>query len=129
MKAQHALADTISLWSAFWSKLTRAWARTPDFHRYRRIQAPSLCRPSGFVVFADVIVGPTEHVRVYSDERFNPGQMLELDVEIDGMSLTCIARVKWTETLSGRDVARFDVALDVLPMSPETHARLTLVLV
>lgn len=92
-----------------------------------------ICRPSG--------TGLTHHrrnaldislggVRVYSDESFDVGTRLDLDVMLpDKTSVRCWAVVVWVTELTAGSAARFDVGLRFEDMESSDIQRLAAVLV
>lgn len=117
-------------WAAFWSRVReRAKPVTVERNAYRRVQAPMLCRSGGLALFAEYHHGgKTERVRAYSDEPYREGQLVEIELETPE-KLVVRGKVRWIDRLEGDYPARFDIGMDVLPLSREDHERLNLVLV
>lgn len=100
--------------------------------RYRRIQAPVYCRPAGVTLLArhreavDISLGG---VRVYSDDRHRPGALVKMEFFVEGCpAATYTAQVVWVEDLPPGSVAKYDVGLKFVDLSPEALAFLTSVL-
>ncbi len=106
----------------------------PDRRRYRRVKAPILVRPLGPLALAhamsrkvsDISLGG---VRSYSDEEYEPGTRLELELFLpDQTSVTVYAEVVWVQPLPQDAPARFDVGLRYVGASPEDLDRIAKVL-
>jgi len=100
--------------------------------RYRRIQAPVYCRPAGVTLLArhreavDISLGGG---RVYSDDRHRPGALVKMEFFVEGCpAVTYTAEVVWIEALPPRSVAKYDLGLKFVDLSPEALAFLTSVL-
>ena len=101
--------------------------------RYPRVQADIVCRPAGGALFhhkrntQDISLGG---MRVYSDEDFEVGMRLDLDVLMpDHTSVRCWAIVVWRAQLEATAPARFDVGLKFTDMASSDIQRLAAVLV
>lgn len=69
-------------------------------------------------------------MRVYSDERFETGQRLDLDVLLPDESVVrCWAEVVWIGAAAQGDRVRFDVGLKFTDIEPADLQRLAQVLV
>jgi hypothetical protein len=84
-----------------------------DRRRYRRLQAPIYCRPAGVKILQkrapiDMSLGG---VRIYSDEPFQIGEALKLEVFASDAPVTLTAEVVWIKMLAGNQPAKFDVGL------------------
>lgn len=91
-----------------------------------------LCRPAGATLFhhmrhaRDVSLGGA---RVYSDDSFEVGSRLDLDVILpDRSSVRCWAVVAWVVELESGEPARFDVGLSFTDMEARDVQRLAAVL-
>jgi|SRR5581483_5106898 len=100
--------------------------------KYRRIQAPVYCRPAGveFLVRKrqpiDISMGG---VRIYSDTRFQSGELLKLEFFLpDAPPLVYTAEVVWIEELPKDAGAAFDVGLKFIQLEPEAARQLMTVL-
>ena len=104
-----------------------------DRRRYPRVQADVICRPAGVELLhhrrntKDISLGG---MRVFSDQRYDRGQRLDLDVvPPDGAAVRCWAEVVWVVELGPDAPARFDIGLKFTDMSPSDIQRLAAVLV
>ena len=104
-----------------------------DRRRYPRVQANVVCRPAGNGLFhhkrntQDISLGG---MRVYSDEDFEVGSRLDLDVLMpDKTSVRCWAIVVWRKELNGSSPALYDVGLRFTDLAPSDIQRLAAVLV
>ena len=104
-----------------------------DRRRYPRVQANILCRPAGSSLFhhkrstQDISLGG---MRVYSDEDFEVGSRLDLEVLMpDQTSVRCWATVVWRAELGDAAPARYDVGLKFTDLAPSDIQRLAAVLV
>jgi c-di-GMP-binding flagellar brake protein YcgR len=67
--------------------------------------------------------------RVYTDDRLQTGQKLELDLLVDeGRTLSILARVVWVDELPALGPAKFDVGLEFLEVPEEMRSKLSEVL-
>lgn len=103
-----------------------------DRRRYPRVNANVLCRPAGLRLThhkrnaRDVSLGG---MRVFSDEQFEVGSQLDLDVFLaDGSTIRCWAQVVWLVQLDSGAPARFDVGLKFTDMADPDIQRLASVL-
>ncbi|WP_342378613.1 PilZ domain-containing protein [Myxococcus stipitatus] len=103
-----------------------------DRRLFPRLQAPLYARPAR-LKFGDkqrVLDASLGGVRIYSDELYSEGSQLEVDLYPgDGSTLECRARVAWLRKLPKDAVARYEVGLAFMDVSPETLERLKSVLV
>ena len=104
-----------------------------DRRRYPRVQADVVYRPAGAALLhhkrntRDISLGG---MRVFSDERFEVGGRLDLDVLLpDGSSVRCWAEVVWLVELGAGAPANFDVGLMFTDMAQDDVQRLAAVLV
>ena len=100
--------------------------------KFKRLHAPVLCRPLGAALVkpqeevADISLGG---VRVYTDDRHQMGEHLELELFMpSGDTLTLDTVVAWIEELEVTGPARFELGLRFVDVSPETEAQLAAVL-
>jgi c-di-GMP-binding flagellar brake protein YcgR len=107
-------------------------APVSDRRRYPRVQADVVCRPGGLGVThhkrntTDISLGG---MRVFSDEKYDVGSKLDLDVILsDGSVVRCWATVVWVVELKPGDAARFDVGLKFSDMATADIQRLASVL-
>ncbi len=91
-----------------------------------------LCRAPGLSLFhhkrntQDVSLGGA---RVFSDEHYRVGRLLELDVMLpDGSAVQCWAEVVWLIELDDASPARYDVGLKFTDMASADIRRLASVL-
>jgi hypothetical protein len=108
-----------------------------DRRLYRRVKANVLARPVGGLGQAharrpdprrvnDISMGG---LRVYSDETYQMGQRLEMEILFTGGdSATLIAEVVWVENLPGDAPAKFDVGLRYVDVQPQDLDRILAVL-
>jgi hypothetical protein len=119
-------------WQAFWERVRDRSAVRVERSMYRRVQAPMLCRSGGLALFAEYHHGgKSARVRAYTDEPCKEGQLLELELVTPGEAhepLVVRGKVRWIDRLTDDYPARYDVGLDVLPLSQQDHDRLSLVL-
>jgi c-di-GMP-binding flagellar brake protein YcgR len=104
-----------------------------DRRRYPRVQADILCRPAGSKLLhhrrntRDISLGG---IRVYTDEEFQLGSRLDLDIRMpDESSVRCWAVVVWSAELGDGAPARFDVGLQFTDLEPADIQRLAALLV
>ena len=104
-----------------------------DRRRYPRVQAEVIWRPAGVGVLhdrrntQDISLGG---IRVYSDESFDVGTRVDLDVMLPNQdSVRCWAVVVWVTGLKPGSAAKFDVGLRFEDMAPSDVQRLAAVLV
>jgi c-di-GMP-binding flagellar brake protein YcgR len=100
--------------------------------KYRRIQAPVYCRPAGVELLVrtrqpiDISMGG---VRIYSDTKFEAGELLKLEFFLpDAPPLVYTAEVVWTDELPEDSDAAFDVGLKFIQLEPEAARHLMTVL-
>jgi c-di-GMP-binding flagellar brake protein YcgR len=104
----------------------------PDRRRYRRVNAPVLCRPAALSLrpkheVRDISAGG---LRVFSDDKHKPGERLEMELFFsDGATITLSAEVMWVEPLPADAPAKFDVGLRYANLSREDVERIEQVLV
>jgi hypothetical protein len=98
---------------------------------YPRLAAPVLCRPagplslvSGRVPGRDVLRG----LAVATDERQREGSLLELEVLAGGETVNLVVRVLAVQRLPPSAPARYDVALELCDVAPESLPSLRSVL-
>jgi Tfp pilus assembly protein PilZ len=103
-----------------------------DRRKYRRIHAPVYCRPAGvdFLVRQrqpiDISMGG---LRIYSDTRFEIGELLKLEFFVPDLPPTVYtAEVVWIESLPPDSAAGFDVGLKFIQLEPEAARTLMTVL-
>jgi c-di-GMP-binding flagellar brake protein YcgR len=103
-----------------------------DRRRFPRMNADVVCRPAGLALAhhrrttSDISLGG---MRVFSDESFEIGSKLDLDVLVtDGSQVRCWAMVVWVLGLEPGAAARFDVGLKFTDMAPPDIQRLASVL-
>jgi hypothetical protein len=121
---------TTTTWQSFWERLRERSDVRVERTQYKRIQAPMLCRSGGLMLFAEYHHGGTgARVRVYSDDPYKEGQLVEIALESSDEPLVVRAKVRWVDSLPGEQPARFDVGMDVLPLSLQDLQRLEQVLV
>ncbi|MBU8894669.1 PilZ domain-containing protein [Corallococcus sp. H22C18031201] len=103
-----------------------------DRRSFPRLQAPLYARPAR-VQFGEkrkVLDVSLSGARIYSDEYHAEGSRLDVELFLpDGGSLECTARVVWTLKLPKDAVARYEVGLAFLDVSPDALARLQPVLI
>jgi hypothetical protein len=117
-------------WQAFWSRVRERTSVSVERSAYRRVQAPMVCRSGGLALFAEYHHGgKTARVRAYSDEAYKEGQLVEIELVTKEDSLVVRGKVRWIDKLDDDYPARFDIGMDVLPLSNHDLERLNLVLV
>jgi hypothetical protein len=91
--------------------------------KYRRIQAQLYCRPAGVSLLArhheaiDISLGG---VRIYSDEKYEHGSLLKMELFADGVpSVSYTAEVVWIESLPKGSPALYDIGLRFVDLRPE----------
>jgi Tfp pilus assembly protein PilZ len=68
-------------------------------------------------------------IRVYSDDRYNPGKLLFLELFFpDGASATLTAEVVWVQELPSGFGSRFDIGLRFVNLPPTDVERINKVL-
>lgn len=92
-----------------------------DRRGYRLACFPVLVRPAG--LFARAIraaTGPLGRLRAYTDERYEVGSRLELDLLLPGPeeSVTVLADVTWVDALPEGGPARYEVGMNLLVAGP-----------
>jgi c-di-GMP-binding flagellar brake protein YcgR len=100
---------------------------TDDERRqYPRVAAPMYCRPARRRLLrrrkvVDVGLGG---MRVYSDDAYEPGERLEIDLlTADGDDfVTVLTEVVWIREVAGSSPAAFDVGLRFLEIPPAAKA-------
>lgn len=103
-----------------------------DRRRFRRVNAPVFCRPSGGLFgqvnrqVRDISAGG---VRVYSDDRRKPGEQLVLEfLFADGTTESLRAQVVWVMELPPGAGATYDVGLVYVEPSGQALRRIEQVL-
>jgi hypothetical protein len=105
-----------------------------DRRRFRRVQAPVLCRPIGRKLFGardkgDAIDISQGGLRIYADDPMSPGDRLEIELFLpDGSTVECEVEIVWVEELTMGQPARFDMGLRFLDASADLIDRLGTVL-
>jgi hypothetical protein len=105
----------------------------PDRRRFRRVQAPVLCRPVGRALFGphgqpavDISQGG---IRLYCDEALEPGEHLEIELFLpDQSTITCQVEVVWIDTLTANGPAKYDVGMKFIDAPTEAMESLAVVL-
>ena len=98
--------------------------------KYRRLQAPIYCRPAGVKLLQkrapiDMSLGG---VRIFSDEPFQIGETLKLEVFASEAPVSLTAEVVWIKMLSSDQPAKFDVGLKFTQLEPAAMRLLSEVL-
>jgi hypothetical protein len=98
--------------------------------RFQRIQAPVFFRSPRLRAFRspvqDISLGG---LRVYSDEGFEVGEQLTIELFLpDQSSVSCLVRVAWQRELPEGAPAVYDVGLQLMSAEKDDLARLSLVL-
>ncbi len=89
-----------------------------------------LCRSGGLMLFAEYHHGGEgARARLYSDDRYKEGQLIEIELESAAEPLVVRGRVRWIDSLPGEQPACYDIGIDVLPLSRPDLERLQQVLV
>jgi hypothetical protein len=98
--------------------------------KYPRLNAPILYRAAPFFSRRNPVINISlVGIRVYSDEEINIGKRLELELFLsDNTSLVCTARVVWQKPLPEGAVAKYEIGLEFLEISPDDLQRLVRVL-
>jgi c-di-GMP-binding flagellar brake protein YcgR len=98
--------------------------------RFPRVMAPVLCRiprkPAKKQRVSNLSLGG---VRIYSDERLDIGQELDLEFFLPhGSVLEARARVVWLKELPSESLGIYDVGLEFLALPQKARKELSLVL-
>lgn len=101
-----------------------------DRRRFPRVMAPIFYRAPRLITLkrrvSNISIGG---VRIYSDERFEVGKRMEVELFMPGdFSITATARVVWIDELPPDADARFDVGLQFMDLAPEAMEQLKAVL-
>lgn len=98
--------------------------------KYPRLNAPIFYRSAPlFSLRKPVMNISLGGIRVYSDEEFNIGKRLELELFLpDESSLVCTARAVWQNPLPKDACARYEIGLEFLEFPPNLLQRLEKVL-
>jgi Tfp pilus assembly protein PilZ len=101
-----------------------------DRRKYPRIKAPIYYRPARFYLglrpIIDIGLGG---VRVYSDEKFKVGELLDLDLLLpDESILSFTVKIVWIKTLDDKQMASYDVGMEFLDIPPNILHKLENVL-
>jgi Tfp pilus assembly protein PilZ len=96
--------------------------------RYRRLQVPVFCRAAGIITRRHPIDMSLGGVRIYSDQRFRPGERLTLELMTADALTTFTAEVVWIEELPAGSPATYDVGLRFHDVDPTQAAMLEKIL-
>lgn len=101
-----------------------------DRRKYVRFQAPVLYRSASLFSRREPLVNiGLGGIRIYGDEPLKIGRRLELELFFpDRTSMVCTARVVWQQALPEGSVAKYDIGLEFLGISPDGLGRLKKVL-
>ena len=101
-----------------------------DRRTYTRLNAPILYRAAPFFSRRQPVMNISlGGIRVYSDEGLNIGKRLEVELFLpNDMSMVCTAKVVWQQSLREGAVARYEIGLEFLEISPDDLRRLAKVL-
>jgi hypothetical protein len=106
----------------------------PERRRFKRLNAPVLCRPLGNHLLEDETrreVGDISlgGLRVYTDDRHRLGERLELELFLPGgETVTLDTLVVWVDALAAGEPAGFEVGLRYLDAAEGDLARIEAVL-
>src|SRR5262245_14723771 len=94
--------------------------------RFPRVQAHVYCRPVGPLFRRDPVDVSLGGMRVYSDDRVEPGSRLETELFLtEERTVTATVRVIWVDALPEGGPARYDVGLQFLDVAPDDLEQLT----
>jgi hypothetical protein len=98
--------------------------------KYPRLNAPILYRAAPFISRRNPVMNISlVGIRVYSDEELNIGKRLELELCLsDNTSMVCTARVVWQKPIPEGAIAKYEIGLEFLEISPDDLQRLAKVL-
>lgn len=104
----------------------------PERRKYKRLHAPVLCRPLGAALVKseqqvqDISMGG---VRVYTDDRHQVGEHLELELFLpEGEAVTLDTQVMWVDALGADAPAKFEIGLRFVDLPEIDRERLEAVL-
>lgn len=92
-----------------------------DRRKYRRLYIPIFYRTASFFSRREPVrnIG-LGGIKIYSDEEPKIGKRLELELFLpDETSIVCTARVVWQELLPEGAVAKYEMGLEFLEISPD----------
>ncbi len=98
---------------------------TTDRRRYRRLNAPVYWRTAGLRSAWKPVDLSLGGIRIYSDDAFEIGARIQLELLVPGEPIPFHARVVWIEALPGGAPARYDVGLEFLELSDGAKVQLT----
>lgn len=98
--------------------------------KYPRLDTPILYRSAPFFSRRNPVINISlVGIRVYSDEDLSIGKRLELELFLtNNTSMVCTARVVWKKPLPEGAVAKYEIGLEFLEISPDDLQRLAKVL-
>lgn len=100
---------------------------TTDRRGYPRLRAPAFWKPARLLASpAHLIDLGSGGVRVFSDEKMNVGDVLDLTLFTpEGEEIEATVRVAWVNALTAGGDAAFDVGLHFERVDPKHAERLT----
>jgi len=89
--------------------------------KYRRLYIPIFYRAASFFSRREPVINiGLGGIKIYSDEGLKIGKRLELELFLpDETSVVCTARVVWQEPLPEGAVAKYEMGLEFLEISPD----------
>ncbi len=92
-----------------------------DRRKYPRLNVPILYRAASFFSRREPVINiGLGGIKVYSDEGLKIGKRLELELFLpDKTSMVCTSRVVWQNLLPEGAVAKYEIGLEFLEMSPD----------
>ncbi len=92
-----------------------------DRRKYPRLNVPILYREASFFSRREPVINiGLGGIQVYSDEELKIGKRLELELFLpDKTSMVCTSRVVWQKLLPEGAVAKYEIGLEFLEMSPD----------
>jgi len=90
---------------------------TTDRRQYRRLDAPLYWRVGGLRSAWKPVDVSFGGIRMYSDDPFEVGTRIELELLVPGEAIEFHARVVWIESLPAGGPALYDVGLEFLELS------------
>jgi len=89
--------------------------------KYTRLNVPILYRGASFFSRRESVINiGFGGIRVYSDKELKIGKRLELELFLpDKTSMVCTSKVVWQTLLPEGAVAKYEIGLEFLEMSPD----------
>ena len=92
-----------------------------DRRKYKRLYIPIFYRGASFFSRREPVIDfGLGGIRIYSDDELKIGKRLELELYLpDETSVVCTARVVWQKLLPEGAVAKYEMGLEFLEISPD----------